>query len=120
MHDEFWAPLESRLRDDGIVLVNDATFAHEISAPVTVHRIAATEIAAEVGSPLGGAMAMVGAFAALTGIVALESLVTAMRATVPSYRRQHVDANERALAAGWDSVERDAHPAWVAAASVPT
>lgn len=112
MHDEFWAPLELRLRPGGIVLVNEATFAHEITAPVTVHRVAATEIAAEMGNPLGGAMTMVGAFAALTGIVTLESLVAAMRSTIPPYRRQHIEANERALAAGWDAVEHDAHPAW--------
>lgn len=112
MHDEFWEPLEPRLRPGGIVLVNDATFAHEITGPVTVYRVAATEIAAEVGNPLGGAMTMVGAYAALTGVVALDSLVAAMRSTIPSYRRQHVEANERALAAGWDAVPRGAHPAW--------
>ena len=112
MHDEFWAPLESRLRPDGLVLVNDVTFAHEIAAPVTVHRVAATEIATEVGNPLGGAMTMIGAYAAITEIVALESLVEAMRSTIPSYRRQHIEANERALAAGWGAVGRGAHPAW--------
>jgi len=116
MHDEFWEPLEPRLRPDGIVLVNDATFNHEIAAPVTVHRIAATELAAEVGSPLGGAMTMIGAYAAMTEIVSLGSLVDAMRASIPSYRRQHIEANERALAAGWDAVPRGTHPAWVSVA----
>src|SRR5262249_23561680 len=29
MHDEFWAPLESKLRPGGLVLVNESTFAHE-------------------------------------------------------------------------------------------
>lgn len=117
MHDEFWEPLEPRLRPDGFVLVNDATFTHAIDAPVVVHRVAATGIAAEVGNPLGGTMVMVGAYAALTEIVALESLVDAMRTTVPSYRRQHVESNERALAAGWDAVDRGAHPAWTTVAS---
>lgn len=117
MHDEFWEPLEPRLRPGGIVLVNDATFAHEITADVSVHRLAATEIAAGVGNPLGGAMTMVGAYAALTGIVTIDSLVEAMRAAIPSYRRQHIEANERALAAGWDAVPRDAHPAWAEVAT---
>ena len=36
MHDEFWAPLEPKLRPDGLVLVNDATFTTEIHAPVTI------------------------------------------------------------------------------------
>ncbi|HUV11590.1 MAG TPA: 2-oxoacid:acceptor oxidoreductase family protein [Acidimicrobiia bacterium] len=112
MHDEFWEPLEPRLRPDGVVLVNNATFAHEITASVSVHRVAATEIAAEVGNPLGGAMTMVGAYAALTEIVTLQSLIEAMRASIPSYRRQHIEANERALRAGWDAVPLGAHPAW--------
>ncbi len=116
MHDEFWAPLEPRLRPDGVVLVNDSTFTHQVEAPVTVHRVRATEIAAEVGNPLGGAMTMIGAYAALTEIVALDSLVDAMRSTIPSYRRQHIEANERALTAGWDTVRHGAHPAWT---SVP-
>lgn len=120
MHDEFWEPLEPRLRPDGFVLVNDATFTHEIAASVSVHRVAATELAAEVGSPLGGAMTMIGAYAAMTEIVTLESLVEAMRASIPSYRRQHIDGNERALAAGWDAVPRGAHPAWTTVAEGAT
>jgi 2-oxoglutarate ferredoxin oxidoreductase subunit gamma len=112
MHDEFWAPLEPRLRPDGFVLVNDSTFAHEITAPVTVHRIGATEIAAELANPLGGAMVMVGAYCGLTGLVSLDALIEAMRESVPSYRRQHIDANERTIRAGWDTASVGAHPAW--------
>jgi Pyruvate/2-oxoacid:ferredoxin oxidoreductase gamma subunit len=112
MHDEFWAPIEPRLRPEGFVLLNDPTFEHEITAPVTVHRIGATELAAELGNPLGGAMVMVGAYGALTGIVSIDALVEAMRASVPSYRQQHVAANERTIRAGWDAVPTGAHPAW--------
>ena len=112
MHDEFWAPLEPRLRPGGFVLVNDSTFAHTISAPVAVHRVGATELAAELDNPLGGAMVMVGAYGRLTGLVSLDALVEAMRGSVPSYRQQHVAANERTIRAGWDAVPADAHPAW--------
>jgi Pyruvate/2-oxoacid:ferredoxin oxidoreductase gamma subunit len=112
MHDEFWAPLEPRLRPEGIVLVNDSTFEHEITAPVTVQRIPATELAAELDNPLGGSMVMAGAYAAMTGLVGLDALVDAMRESVPSYRRQHVEANERTLAAGWATVPEGTHPAW--------
>ena len=112
MHDEFWAPVEPRLRADGFVLVNDSTFTHEILAPVTVHRVGATELATELGNPLGGAMVMVGAYGALTGLVGADALVEAMRASVPSYRQQHVAANERTIRAGWEAVPAGAHPAW--------
>ena len=101
MHDEFWAPIEPKLRPGGLVLVNDSTFPHEITAPVTVVRLQATELAAEVGNPMGGTMVMAGAYSALTGLVSLDSLVAAMAASIPSYRRQHIESNERALRAGF-------------------
>jgi 2-oxoglutarate ferredoxin oxidoreductase subunit gamma len=112
MHDEYWAPLEPKLRPDGLVLVNDATFAAEVSAPVTFIRLPATTVATDLGNPLGGAMVMLGAYASTTGIVEQASLVEAMRQSIPSYRTQHIESNERALLAGWDLLPANEHPAW--------
>ncbi len=114
MHDEFWAPIEPKLRPGGLVLVNDSTFPHGITAPVTVLRLQATELAAEVGNPMGGTMVMAGAYSALTGLVSLDSLVAAMASSIPSYRRQHIESNERALRAGFDAAPTgtDAPRAW--------
>ncbi len=112
MHDEFWAPIEPKLRTGGLVLVNESTFEHEITAPVTVRRIAATDIATGLGNPLGGSMVMVGAYAALTGLVGLDALIEGMRQSVPPYRTQHIAANELALRTGWESVTPGEFPAW--------
>ena len=112
MHDEFWEPLESKLRPDGLVLVNDSTFEHEITAPVNVVRLKATELAAEIGNPQAGTMVMVGAYSALTGLIALDSAIEAMQDSIPSYRSQHIEANERALRAGYDAVTPGLYPAW--------
>jgi Pyruvate/2-oxoacid:ferredoxin oxidoreductase gamma subunit len=112
MHDEFWAPIEPKLRPDALVLVNDATFTTDISAPVTVIRVEATNVATDLGNPLGGAMVMLGAYAATTGIVSLDALVEAMRESIPPYRTQHIEANEKALRAGWGLLPANAHPAW--------
>jgi Pyruvate/2-oxoacid:ferredoxin oxidoreductase gamma subunit len=112
MHDEFWEPIEAKLRPGGLVLVNESTFEHEITAPVTVRRIAATDIATGLGNPLGGSMVMVGAYAALTGLVGLDALIEGMRQSVPPYRTQHIAANERALRTGWESVTPGEFPAW--------
>ncbi len=112
MHDEFWAPLEPKLRPGGVVLVNDSTFPTEIAAPVTVERIRATELAEELGNPLGASMIMVGALASLTGLVGLDALVEGMRQSIPSYRTQHIESNERAIRAGFDLVTPNAVPAW--------
>jgi 2-oxoacid:acceptor oxidoreductase gamma subunit (pyruvate/2-ketoisovalerate family) len=115
MHDEYWEPVERRLRPGGVVLVNVSTFTRDVAADVAVHRVPATELAADVASPLGGSMAMIGAYAAVTGLVELESLATAMHQSIPSYRRQHIEANERALRAGYESVPARSSPAWSAA-----
>jgi Pyruvate/2-oxoacid:ferredoxin oxidoreductase gamma subunit len=117
MHDEFWAPIETKLRPGALVLVNDSTFTHVIAAPCEIHRVDATGIATELGHPLGGSMVMAGAYAALTGIVGTDALVEAMRASIPSYRTQHIASNERAIRAGIEAVEAGAFPAWAETAS---
>jgi Pyruvate/2-oxoacid:ferredoxin oxidoreductase gamma subunit len=112
MHDQYWAPIEPKLRPDGLVLVNDATFNAEIRAPVTVIRVPATNVATELGNPLGAAMVMLGAYAATTAIVELSSLVDAMRQSIPPYRTQHIEANEQALRAGSELLAANTNPAW--------
>jgi Pyruvate/2-oxoacid:ferredoxin oxidoreductase gamma subunit len=117
MHDEFWEPIEPKLRPGALVLVNDSTFTHAIVAPCEMHRIDATGIATELGHPLGGSMVMAGAYAALTAIVGGDALVEAMRESIPSYRTQHIAANEQAIRAGMAAVEPGAFPAWAPAAA---
>jgi Pyruvate/2-oxoacid:ferredoxin oxidoreductase gamma subunit len=115
MHDEHWAPLVPRLRPGAVVFVNDETFTTRVDGDVIVHRVAATEIAADLGNRLGGGMVMVGAYAGVTGLVDVDSLVAAMRASIPSYRVQHAEDNERALRAGWELLPRETSPAWASA-----
>jgi Pyruvate/2-oxoacid:ferredoxin oxidoreductase gamma subunit len=118
MHDEHWAPLVPRLQPGAVVFVNDETFTTPIDGDIIVHRVAATELAADLGNRLGGSMVMVGAYAGVTGLVGIESLVAAMRESIPSYRVQHADANERALRAGWELLPHGASPAWAPAGVV--
>jgi Pyruvate/2-oxoacid:ferredoxin oxidoreductase gamma subunit len=112
MHDRYWAPVEPKVRSGGIVLVNDATFETELDERYRGVRVPATEIAAELGNELGGSMVMVGAFAGLTGLVGIDAAVEGMRQSIPSYRTQHVAANEVALRAGFDRFGEMRAPAW--------
>jgi 2-oxoglutarate ferredoxin oxidoreductase subunit gamma len=112
MHDEFWTPIAAKLRPDALVLVNDATFTADAPGAYRVH---ATEVATELGAPLAASLVMLGAYASISAIVELASLVEAMRASIPSYRTQHIAANERALHAGWDLLPHGAVSAWEAA-----
>ena len=59
-------------------------------------------------------MVMVGAVAASTGVVSIDSLVAAMQESLPDYRKQHAALNEKALRAGFDFAEAGATPAWSA------
>jgi Pyruvate/2-oxoacid:ferredoxin oxidoreductase gamma subunit len=112
MHDEYWEPVERRLRPGALVLVNDSTFVAAVRTDVAMLRVRATELAQEAGNPMGASMAMVGAYSALTGLVGLDAVIAAMRASIPPYRTQHIEANERVIRLGHDTVPRGAHPAW--------
>ena len=58
-------------------------------------------------------MVVLGAFAAATALVALESLTEAAGNVLPEYRRQHVEANRRALDAGYRLVRAPLADAWL-------
>jgi len=113
MHDRYWAPVAPKIRAGGVVVVNDATFATDLAdMNARAYRVRASELAAEVGNELAGSMVILGAYVGLTGLVTLETLHAGMRQSVPVYRRQHIEINERALTAGFDAVDRLAAPAW--------
>ena len=54
----------------------------------------------------------VGAYTAVTGMVALDSLAAAVTESLPSYRTQHVARNVAAIRAGFEVAPRDLSPAW--------
>ena len=113
MHHRFWAPLASKLRRGGVVVLNSGLF--EAEPDRQRHRVfdvPATERALELGNALAASMVAIGAYAGITGIVGVESLVRGMSESVPSYRRQHLALNEAALRAGFDGVEHNSAPAW--------
>jgi Pyruvate/2-oxoacid:ferredoxin oxidoreductase gamma subunit len=103
MHDKFWAPIARKLRPGALVLVNDATFETDVDAETyRVLRVPATDLADEMGNPLGGSMVMAGAYASISGLVGLDALLEGMRASIPPYRTQHIAANETAIRTGHD------------------
>ena len=112
MHDRYWAPVAPKVVDGGLVVVNDATFEVPLEDRYTVRRIPAGELAAGAGNELAASMVIVGAYVGLTGLVGVDALLGGMCASVPAYRRQHLEVNERALRAGLDAVEPLLMPAW--------
>lgn len=107
----FWENVGHRLRPGALVLAEEA-IAKDLPPMDNPHLVTvpATAIAMQIGSRMAAGMVIVGAYAALTGIVTADNLVAAMKDQVPSYRRQHVEANERAIRAGADAVTPLAYP----------
>jgi Pyruvate/2-oxoacid:ferredoxin oxidoreductase gamma subunit len=113
LHHKYWAPLAPKLRPGAVVAVNSSLFEGELDRDVyRVFDVPVTDIAAELGNSLAASMVMVGAYAAITGLVTLDAAVEGMRESIPPYRRQHVDGNEQAIRTGFASVARLAAPAW--------
>ena len=115
MHHQFWQPTRERLRPHAVVVVNSSIFEGDVDrAAHRVFEVPATALAAQLGNAMAASMVATGAFARLTGLVRLDSLLDSLRESLPSYRRKLLELNERALRAGFDSVSRVAAPAWQA------
>jgi Pyruvate/2-oxoacid:ferredoxin oxidoreductase gamma subunit len=121
MHPRFAEPTCAKLRAGGLVFVDadvHATAGIELElGEKTRFDVPAQTRARAVEAPRAGSLVLLGALCGATGLVELDALVAAMESVVPSYRRQHVDANARALAEGHASVEADCAPAWQEAAA---
>jgi len=113
MHHEYWAPLRAKLRPNAVVLLNSTLFEGELDREqLRVFEVPATALAAELGNVMTASMIMTGAYARVTGLVGLDAAIEGMRESLPPYRQQHIEANSRALRAGFESMQEQAAPAW--------
>ena len=105
MHHDYSEPTLARLRTGGIVLVNSTVFegSFDRASYITVD-VPATDLAVDVGNLMTASMVMIGAYAAVTGLVAPQSLERAVVDALPPYRAQHAELNARAPHAGYDAV----------------
>jgi len=114
MHPMGWPGMAAKLRPGGMVLINTSVFERPVAYDGTVLSLAATSMAAAAGMQQAGAMLALGAFAAATGIVKLETLHAIAEEVLPPYRRQFAAANRRALGIGYEAVANRLCPAWPA------
>ncbi|MBV8160468.1 MAG: 2-oxoacid:acceptor oxidoreductase family protein [Acidimicrobiia bacterium] len=119
LHPRYWEPLAARLLPGSVVVLNSSLFDQPVTgADWRVYDVPATQVATEqLGNPLAVSMVAAGAYVALTGLVALDSVIAAMQESLPPYRRQHAAANTDALRAGAGLVAPLAAPAWPAVAA---
>jgi Pyruvate/2-oxoacid:ferredoxin oxidoreductase gamma subunit len=106
MHGRSLAALAPKLRPSGFLFANQTLVPASPRSDVAAIFVPATHLAEQAGSPIGASMVMLGAFAARTRLIALDSLVTAMRACLPAHRRRLADANCTLLQLGADFAEK--------------
>jgi 2-oxoglutarate ferredoxin oxidoreductase subunit gamma len=114
MHPAGWPGMAAKLRPGGVVLINTSVFENPVGYGGTVVSLAATEMATAAGMQRAASMVALGAFAAATGIVRIETLHTIAEEVLPPYRRQYAAANRRALTIGYEAVPARLCPAWAA------
>jgi len=113
MDPKFWETVQPNLAPGAVVVVNSSLSHFEVDVPgARVYPVPAMDMAAQLGSPMSAGFLMLGAFAAITGLVGVGSVTGAMRQLVPPYRTQHIEANERAIEAGAAAFPRLGAPAW--------
>ena len=122
MHSAWWAPVRDRLRPGAVVVANstvveESVFSADPVADARVFMVPATSLAAEAGAPMTAGFVLLGAYAAVTGLVSSDALVEAMKELVPPYRRQHIEANEAAIRSGEGAVAAGAAPLWLNASA---
>jgi Pyruvate/2-oxoacid:ferredoxin oxidoreductase gamma subunit len=113
MHQDYWGSTRDRLRDGSVVLVNTTLFSEPFEATGwIVVQVPATDIAVDVGSVAAASLVLLGAYAATTRLVRLESLTEALPRALPVYRHRSLALSAAALAAGAAHVTPGLAPAW--------
>jgi Pyruvate/2-oxoacid:ferredoxin oxidoreductase gamma subunit len=119
MDPTYWETIRPNLADGAVVVVNSSLFHLAVELPgARVFEVPASDVAADLSSPMSAGFVLLGAFVAVTGLVTLDGAIGAMRQLVPAYRTQHLEANEAALRAGASLPPNLAAPAWDQAAAV--
>ena len=123
---QFWEPggrgtgLSRKLEPGGLVLLN-SSLAVGGAGPdrdrFQVVEVPASEIASRAGRELGQSMVMLGAYALVTGVVGVDSLVEGMSQSLPAYRRQHIADNAAMIRVGHDLSDLRRVPFWDAVGS---
>ena len=89
-----------KLDERSIVFVNTSVVQDKIDTEASVVGLPATELAVQAVSVVCATMVMVGVVAAATSLLSPDALQAGLAEALPSYRRQHLELNTAALAAG--------------------
>ena len=113
MHAEGLAKLAPKMERGGVLVLNSTLVVRPPTWDgVTPVSVPATGLAKEAGQAMGAGMILLGAFAAVTGLVSLASLQAALADVLPAHRRALAEANRHCLDLGAAQVAAATVPAW--------
>ncbi|MDG2308869.1 MAG: 2-oxoacid:acceptor oxidoreductase family protein [Candidatus Binatia bacterium] len=116
MHPTALGMIEAKLRPGSAILYNQSIIAEPPSRPdCEWFGVDAAGIAAERNNPQGQSLVALGAFATLTGLVAVDTLVESLPGLLPPYRHHTIPTNAGCLTAGAEAAQAlaDRYPAWI-------
>jgi 2-oxoglutarate ferredoxin oxidoreductase subunit gamma len=98
---------ESKVQPGGLLVVNSSIAQQEVQRKdITTIRIPATDMAREeMGNERMANMILLGALVRVTGVVSLESVMTALKKNLPERRHHLLEPNRQALQKGWNLAE---------------
>ena len=112
MHPKFSERVTERLRPHALVVFDSSLFDSQLQGlALNAVGIPASQIAGDLGAPMTAGFVLLAAFNAIASVVSSNSLLLAMQSIVPAYRRQHLEANARALQAGHEAGQQQAESA---------
>ncbi len=117
MHPRYFDPIRAKLRPGGVVVYDAGLVEGELdTGGARGFGVDAGALSREAEAGGAGSIVLLGAYCGLTGLVGLDALEAGMKAAVPPYRHDRLEANARALALGFESLPAAAAPAWEDAA----
>ena len=117
VHPQFFPPLRQKLRSGGVVVYDTSLCPGDFdTGTASGHGVDATALSKQAEAGRAGSIVLLGAYCALTGLVGLDALRAGMEEAVPPYRRDRLEANQRALELGFAALPAGSAPAWEAAA----
>jgi 2-oxoglutarate ferredoxin oxidoreductase subunit gamma len=101
MHQFLFNKIQPSVKPGGRLIINSSLVdTTSVRSDCTVLAIPANVIAEEIGNARAANMIVLGAYAASTGIVSVESLIAALPEVLPAHRHKSIPLNELALRRG--------------------
>lgn len=105
MHGRLFQKFQPSVKTGGRLFINSSLIAEEgLREDCVVVPIPANRAAEDIGFGQVANMVMMGAYARLTGVVSIESLISCLAEILPKHRHKFIPINEKALRAGADLI----------------